>query len=288
MYGERHVSIYVFAERRIEGLPETTFSRRMQITFMCPLVRVSVLSKNNLMRFRNLGRVSLSDGDAPIRESIVELMKKHGLPDERTNHSLRVADLALQISDLMTDDNIELDKRVIEKGALLHDVGYLHCKGEPVEIPEWRVYGIKIPSDDINHPTIGEAIVRKWGFSEEVSDCVLRHNIGGFTVEECILLKVSPVPEKDCTPMTYEEKVVHYADHLMLLDRLKLDPLKDPQASAKACLPWLNYYFIKRANRKLEIDDPIPQREVRLNNELKKYLKALRHPRQESKSGEHS
>ncbi|MFB0502208.1 MAG: hypothetical protein ACETWE_00040, partial [Candidatus Bathyarchaeia archaeon] len=86
-----------------------------------------------------------------------------------------------------------------------------------------------------------------------------------------------PIPGKDCTPMTYEEKIVHYTDHLMLLDKLKLDPLKDPQASAKACLPWLNHYFIKRANRKLEIKDPIPQREVKLNNELKKYLKALRH-----------
>jgi putative nucleotidyltransferase with HDIG domain len=222
-----------------------------------------------------LRRVSVSDGDAHIRESIVELMKKHGLPDERINHSLRVADLSLQISDLMTHDGIELDRRVIEKGALLHDVGYLHCKGELVEIPEWRVYGIKIPSDDINHPTIGGAIVGMWGFSEEVSNCVLRHNIGGFTVEECVLLNVDPVPEKDCAPMTYEEKIVHYADHLMLLDRLKLDALKDTQASAKACLPWLNYYFIRRANKRIEIDDPIPQREVALNNELKKYLKAL-------------
>ena len=255
---------------------------------MYPFVMVSVLSSNILIRLSEMERVSVSNRDVLVRESIVELMKKHGLPNERISHSLEVADLALQISDLMTDDNIELDKRVIEKGALLHDVGYLHCKGELVEIPEWRVYRIKIPSDDINHPTIGEVIVRKWGFSEEVSNCVLRHNVGGFTVEECILLRVSPIPEKDCAPMTYEEKVVHYADHLMLLDRLKLDPLKDPQASAKACLPWLNHYFMKRAGKKLEIDDPIPQREVRLNNELKKYLKALRHPRQESKSGEHS
>ena len=80
---------------------------------------------------------------------------------ERINHSVKVAHLALQISDLVIDDGVKLDKAVVEKGALLHDVGYLHCKGELVEIPEWRPYGIIIPSDDINHPVIGAAIVRR-------------------------------------------------------------------------------------------------------------------------------
>lgn len=220
---------------------------------------------------------SVSGRDMAIRDDVVAVMKSHGLPNGRINHSLKVADLALRISDLMIDDGIKVDKGVVEKGALLHDIGYLRCKGELVEIPEWRLYGIKIPSDDINHPVIGAVIAKKWGFSDDVADCVLRHNIGGLTVEECTLLKVNPPPEKDCTLMTYEEKVVHYADHLMLLDRLKLDPLKDPQASAKACLPWLNYYFINRANKKIEIDDPIPQREVALNNELKRYLGSLRY-----------
>lgn len=145
-------------------------------------------------------------------------------------------------------------------------------------IPEWKAYEIRIPSDDINHPAIGAVIVKEWGFSERVADCVLRHNIGGFTVEECILLKINPVPEKDCAPVTPEEKVVHYADHLMLLERLKLDPLRDPQAPAKASLSWLNHYLMERANMKIDVDNPIVQREVILNNELKKYLRALDYP----------
>lgn len=53
------------------------------------------------------------------------LMKEHGLPDERIDHSVKVADLALRISDLMIDDGMEVDKALVEKGALLHDVGYL-------------------------------------------------------------------------------------------------------------------------------------------------------------------
>jgi len=215
----------------------------------------------------------MSGRDTVAQAEIVRLVKEHGFPDERINHSVKVADLALQISDLMINDGLKVDKAVVEKGALLHDIGYLDCSGRLVEIPEWRGYGIKVPSDDINHPVLGALIVKKWGFSDEVADCVLRHNIGGFTVEECILLKVNPLPEKDCTPTTDEEKVVHYADHLMLLKRFKLDPLKDPQASAKACHPWLKYYFAERANMKIEIDNPIVQREVMLNNELKKYLK---------------
>ncbi len=215
----------------------------------------------------------MSDRDTVAKDEIVRRVKEHGFPEERINHSVKVARLALQISDLMIDDGRNVDKAVAEKGALLHDIGYLHCRGRLVEIPEWRGYGIEVPSDDINHPVLGAMIAKKWGFSDEVADCVLKHNIGGFTVEECILLKVEPVPEKDCTPITDEEKVVHYADHLMLLKRFGLDPLKDPQASAKACLPWLKYYFAERANMKIEIDNPIVQREVMLNNELKKYLK---------------
>lgn len=69
-------------------------------------------------------------------------------------------------------------------------------------------YGLKTLSDDINHPVLSAITVRKWGFSDEVANCVLRHNIGGFTIEECELLNVNPTPEKDCSPVTYEEKVV--------------------------------------------------------------------------------
>jgi len=215
----------------------------------------------------------MSGRDTVTQDEIVRLVKEHGFPDERIHHSVKVANLALQISDLMIDDGRNVDRGVVEKGALLHDIGYLDCGGKLVEIPEWRGYGINVQSDDINHPVLGAMIAKKWGFSDKVADCVLRHNIGGFTVEECTLLKVNPVPEKDCAPITDEEKVVHYADHLMLLKRFNLDPLKDPQASAKACLPWLKYYFAERANMKIEIGDPIVQREVILNSELKKYLK---------------
>jgi len=202
-------------------------------------------------------------------------MEENGFPGNRINHSVEVTDLALQISNLMIMNDLEVDKAVVEKGALLHDIGYLRCSAELVEIPEWKVHGIKIPSDDINHSATGAMIVKEWGFSGKVADCVLRHNIGGFTVEECKLLKMDPVPEKDCTPITLEEKVVHYADHLMLLKRLKLDPLRDPYASAKACLPWLKYYFMKRANMTIDIRNATVQREVALNNELEKYLKTL-------------
>ena len=89
------------------------------------------------------------------------------------------------------------------------------------------------------------------------------------------MLKINPILEEDCAPVSCEERVVHYADHLMLLNRLKLDPLRNPQAPAKECLPWLNHYSMKRADMKIEIDNPIVQRELILNDEMKKYLKTL-------------
>jgi putative nucleotidyltransferase with HDIG domain len=166
-----------------------------------------------------------------------------------------------------------VDKDVVEKGALLHDIGYLRLKGELVELPEWKPYGIKFPSDDINHPSLGEIIVRDWGFTQEVADCVLKHNIGGFTLSECKLLKIDPMPTKDCAARTLEQKVVHFADHLILLERIKINPFEDPQASAGAVFPWLRYNFAERANMNITIDSPVVQREVTLNRELCKYVK---------------
>jgi putative nucleotidyltransferase with HDIG domain len=210
------------------------------------------------------------------KEDVMKLAKEHGFPNERIAHCSEVADLALQISTCMINEGIPVDKNVVEKGALLHDIGYLQCKGELIEIPGWKDFGIKVPADDINHPMTGAVIAKEWGFGERVADCVLKHNIGGFTLDECKLLNVHPLPEKDCRPVLPEEKVVHYADHLMLLKRIRLDPQADPQASARAVLPWLRYYFKERANRRIELDDPIVQREVELNDELKGYLRSVK------------
>lgn len=206
------------------------------------------------------------------RDEIIRLVRENGFPDERIDHSIQVADIALQISDRILKEGQSVDKDVVDKGALLHDIGYIRSTGELNEVPGWEQYEIKIPSDDINHPMVGAIIVKEWGFSDKIFDCVLRHNIGGFTVEECRLLKLDPIPEKDCTPMTIEEKLVHYADHLMLLKRVEMNPLKDPQATAKACFPWLKFMFKERAGLNIEIDHPTLQREVDLSNELKKYL----------------
>lgn len=215
----------------------------------------------------------MSSKDDLTRDETIKLTKEHGFSDDQINHSIVVADLGLKISDSMIDEGFKIDKGMVEKGALLHDIGCTRLTGELVELPEWKPYGIRFPSDDINHPTLGTVIVKDWGFSDEVVTCVLRHNIGGFTVEESKLLKIVPLPEKDLTPHSPEEKIVHYADHLALLMRLKLNPLEDPSASAKAVFPWLRYHFMNRANMDIEMGHPLVKKEASLNNELKKYVK---------------
>jgi putative nucleotidyltransferase with HDIG domain len=213
--------------------------------------------------------------DSLARGEIIAKIRKHGFPELRIEHSCEVAELALKLSDLMIDEGFRVDKGVVEKGSILHDIGYLLISGKPVIIPEWEGSGIIVPSDDINHPMLGALLVEKWGFSERISDCVLKHNIGCFTVTECKLLKVNPIPRKDCTPITIEEKIVHYADHLMLLKRLGYNPLKDPNASAKACLPWLKHFFRERTGIEINIDHSTVQRELELHRSFKKYLKRL-------------
>ncbi|MEM2123212.1 MAG: HDIG domain-containing protein [Candidatus Bathyarchaeia archaeon] len=217
----------------------------------------------------------MSDLDPLTRESLIAKIKKQGFSDLRIEHSCEVADIALKLSDLMAGEGLNVERGVVEKGSILHDIGYLLTSGKPLTIPGWEGSGIIVPSDDINHPMLGALIVEKWGFSDRISDCVLRHNIGCFTVAECKLLGVDPVPRKDCMPITIEEKIVHYSDHLMLLKRLRYDPLKDPEASAKACLPWLKHYFKERTGIVINMDHPTVQRELEIHNAFKKYLERL-------------
>lgn len=207
------------------------------------------------------------------REDVIRLMKEHGFPDDRIKHSIEAADLALKLSDLMIADGLQVDKGVVEKGALLHDIGFLRVKGELVDVPGDKLHE-NMPSDQISHPMLGAAIAEEWGFSDEVASCVLRHN-PGFTVEQCKLLKISPIPKKDCAPVTNEERIVHYADHLLFFKELKLNPVEEPQAPAKAFFPWLKYYFMERANTKIGIDHPLLQREVLLNKALNRYVTRL-------------
>ena len=84
----------------------------------------------------------------PDREFAIELMKKLKLPVSVRYHSIEVAKKALEIANKIT--KVELDKDLIEMGALLHDIG------------RTKTHGFK-------HALIGGKIIRERGFPEKLA-----------------------------------------------------------------------------------------------------------------------
>ena len=132
------------------------------------------------------------------RNEIIMLTQKNNLSEERVTHPIQVADLAQQLTDPIINDEKIVYKTIIARRAFLHDIGCHFCYGELVNVLGWEAYGIKVPTDDIDYPSRGSAVAKRLRFSEKVVDCVLRHDAGGFTIEECKILKINPLPEKDC------------------------------------------------------------------------------------------
>jgi len=115
-------------------------------------------------------------------------------------HSRMVAAKALQ-----TARNLEemgLDLNFLEEAAMLHDIGV--CR---TAAPKFHCHGIE---PYIRHGIIGKEILEAEGFPRHALVCE-RHIGVGLSVAD-IRSQRLPLPEKDMTPQTLEEKIVCFAD----------------------------------------------------------------------------
>ena len=118
----------------------------------------------------------------------------HGVSKSRTleicwTHSLIVRTIADQIADKLEKEyGITTDKKLIEIGALVHDVGYYNCFDDN---------GKKI-KDYVLHGKMGYEILLKMGVSKKRARFALTHVGVGF--------------EHDI-PISLEEEIVCYADN---------------------------------------------------------------------------
>ncbi len=124
------------------------------------------------------------------REHCVDILKSAGVPEEAVQHSIRVADNALEIARSI---KIKTDAALIEQGALFHDIG-------------------KAETYAIEHGKIGAEIAAKLSIPQKVIDIIEKHIRGGMTREEAQELGL---PAKDYSLKTPEEKIVIYADRLV-------------------------------------------------------------------------
>ena len=155
----------------------------------------------------------------------IELLKKENTPENVIDHCKAVYKKAMEIA--ANFDNV--DKDLIKKGALLHDIG------------RSKTHGIK-------HAIEGVKIAEKYGYSQDVLNIIERHIGAGITAEEARELGL---PEKSYVPQTLEEKIVAHADNLISgSDEVDID------------------FVINKWKRNIKDSDDNIERLIRLDNEL--------------------
>jgi uncharacterized protein len=117
------------------------------------------------------------------------LLRKAGCPENVIEHCRTVARIALRIAGRV---RVPIDRQLIERGALLHDIGRGVTHG-------------------IDHAVVGGDLARKMGLPEGVARVIERHIGAGIPAAEARELGL---PVRDYLPMTREEKIVAYADKL--------------------------------------------------------------------------
>ena len=139
--------------------------------------------------------------ELPSREQAIELLRKNNCPPKVINHCEEVAKLALEIASKLEKKGIKVDLKLVEAGALLHDIG-------------------RSKSHAVDHGVVGAKIAELEGLPEEVVRIIKRHVGGGITAQEA---EKFGWPKDVYEPVTLEEKIVSYADKL--IDNSKRVPI---------------------------------------------------------------
>ena len=116
-------------------------------------------------------------------------------------HSTQVAKLAVSVA-THVERTEAVDIEFVEQAALLHDIGMLYT-----DTPKLACFGDK---PYICHGIIGAELLRKEGIPRHALVCE-RHIGVGLSVED-IREQELPLPHRDMSPQTLEEKIVAYAD----------------------------------------------------------------------------
>jgi len=115
-------------------------------------------------------------------------------------HSADVARKALDSANAHPE--LHLDTEFIREAAMLHDIGVIRC-----DAPSIHCHG---DASYILHGYIGAQMLRELGFERHARVCE-RHTGAGLTAAD-IARQNLPLPRRDFTPETLEEKLICYAD----------------------------------------------------------------------------
>jgi len=116
-------------------------------------------------------------------------------------HCQAVTELALKIA--RANASLHADEEIILFGGMLHDIGIFYT-----DAPEIACFGT-LPY--LAHGYMGRALLEEEGLTLIAPICE-RHIGVGITVEDIESRKL-PLPLRDMTPQTIEEKIICYADN---------------------------------------------------------------------------
>ena len=130
------------------------------------------------------------------------------LYDIYISHVTDVTNKALKIA--RKHPELAIDVKFLEEASMLHDIGiyltrapHIYCKGE------YRY---------IQHGYLGRELLTKEGFPKHALVCE-RHTGTGLSLET-ILKRKLPIPHRDMTPQSMEEKIICFADKFFSKSKL--------------------------------------------------------------------
>jgi len=129
----------------------------------------------------------------PSDKMALKILSESGCSRRVINHCKAVEKVATEIAEACKKKGLNVDVKLVQIGALLHDIG-------------------RSKTHSVHHAIIGAEIARSLNLPESVISIIERHVGGGITVEEA---KNLGWPVKSYVPETLEEKIVTYADKLI-------------------------------------------------------------------------
>lgn len=129
----------------------------------------------------------------PSRQAAIKLLKQSGCSPRVIQHCKTVAKLAVKIAKTLQKRGYKVDVRLVEIGALLHDIG-------------------RSKTHSVDHAFVGARIAEESFLPEPVIRIIERHVGAGIPPEEAEKLGW---PKKSYMPQTLEERIVNYADKLI-------------------------------------------------------------------------
>ena len=201
----------------------------------------------------------------PSRKQLISILQRLGMSDRKLEHSQETADFAVAIAQEVEKDGIKVDKKIVEAGALLHDIGIVYML------------------DDLSpeHSVIGADMIRKLGLPERVAMCAETHE--PVIWEEAKEWKYPVLPLKETyMPQTIEEKIVTAADFFIYVLKEgpedygyeKYDLWKNPdEAIIELFYSYCKDVYKKKLGKDIDKNHPMIKRGYELYKPFLKYIK---------------